>query len=69
MIERHVKRRACGEFVWPGIVKVKAVKKAATKARKGINPLTGQETTFAAKPARIVVRVKPLRGLKAMVES
>ena len=41
-------------------------KKPATKARKGINPFTGQETTFAAKPARTVVKIRPLKKLKDM---
>jgi len=43
------------------------VKKSATKARKGINPFTGEPTTFKAKPARKVVKIKPLKKLKAAV--
>jgi hypothetical protein len=41
--------------------------KPATKARKGINPFTGQEQMFQAKPARSVVKVRPLKNLKDMV--
>jgi nucleoid DNA-binding protein len=41
-------------------------KKPATKARKGINPFTGEATTFAAKPARTMVKVRPLKKLKDM---
>ena len=48
-------------------MKIKVVRKPATKARKGINPFTGEETTFKAKPARNVVKVLPLKGLKDMV--
>ena len=48
-------------------MKVTRVNKPATKARKGINPFTGEETTFKAKPARNVVKVRPLKGLKEMV--
>jgi hypothetical protein len=46
---------------------VAVVRKPATKARKGINPFTGQETLFKAKPARNVVKIRPLKNLKDMV--
>jgi nucleoid DNA-binding protein len=42
------------------------VKKPATKARKGINPFTGEETVFKAKPASTTVKVRPLKKLKEM---
>ncbi len=67
LIFRHVKRNGAGEFKVPGLMKIKVVKKPATKARKGINPFTGEETVFKAKPARKVVKVTPLKGLKDMV--
>ena len=51
VIERHVKRRAVGTFTLPGLLKIKVVRKPATKARKMISPFTGQEITVAAKPA------------------
>lgn len=60
-------RGAPGYFNMPGIMKVKVVKKPATRARKGINPFTGEETVFKAKPARKVVKITPLKGLKDMV--
>ena len=41
--------------------------KVATKAHKGKNPFTGEEMQFKAKPARNVVRIKPLKNLKSMV--
>ena len=66
IIERHVKKGACGEFVLPGLLKVNTVKKPAKKARKGINPFTGEETVFKAKPARNVIKVRPLKKLKEM---
>ncbi|WNO11686.1 HU family DNA-binding protein [Teredinibacter sp. KSP-S5-2] len=68
IIEGHIKKRACGEFVLPGLMKVVTVKKPARKARKGINPFTGEETTFAAKPASIQVKIRPLKKLKEMAE-
>src|SRR6188474_2571158 len=51
IIEGHVKKKGVGEFVFPGLFKITCVKKPATKARKGINPFTGLEVTFKAKPA------------------
>lgn len=67
IIERHVKKRAAGQFTLPGLMKVTVVRKPATKARKGINPFTGEETVFKAKPARNVIKVRPLKKLKDMV--
>jgi len=67
VIERHIKKKAVGEFVLPGLLKISTIHKKATKARKGINPFTGEETTFKAKPARTVVKVRPLKKLKEMV--
>ena len=48
-------------------MKIKVVRKAATKARRGINPFTKEEMMFKAKPARNVVKVLALKGLKEMV--
>lgn len=67
-IERHVKKRSVGEFTLPGLLKIRVVRKPATKARKGINPFTKEPTVFKAKPARNVVKIKPLKRLKDMVE-
>ncbi len=66
LIERHIKKRACGEFVLPGMLKITTVKKPKRPARKGINPFTGEETVFKAKPASIAVKVRPLKKLKEM---
>ncbi|MGD9660784.1 MAG: HU family DNA-binding protein [Porticoccaceae bacterium] len=66
IIERHIKKRAVGEFTLPGLFKIKTVKKPAKKARKGINPFTGQETTFAARPASTSVKILALKKLKDM---
>ena len=66
IMEGHLKKRGAGQFTLPGLVKIVTQKKPATKARKGINPFTGEETTFAAKPARTMVKVRPLKKLKDM---
>jgi nucleoid DNA-binding protein len=67
LIERHIKKRGAGQFTLPGLMKIEVKRKPATKARKGINPFTGEQTTFKAKPARNVVKVRPLKKLKDMV--
>jgi len=67
IISRHVKKGGAGLFVLPGLLKIQVIHKPATKARKGINPFTGEPTTFKAKPARNVVKVKALKKLKEMV--
>jgi len=61
--------RGNGLFTLPGLLKLKVVKKPATKAREGVNPFTGEKMTFKAKPASKKVRVLPLKSLKAMVNS
>ena len=64
LMERSLKKRAVGEFTLPGLMKITTVKKPAKKARKGINPFTGAETTFKAKPASVAVKVRPLKKMK-----
>jgi DNA-binding protein HU-beta len=59
--------RSNGLFTLPGLLKLKVVKKPATKAREGVNPFTGEKMVFKAKPASKKVRVMPLKSLKAMV--
>src|SRR2546421_9357264 len=60
--------RGNGLFTMPGLLKMKVVKKPATKAREGINPFTGQKMMFKAKPASKKVRVMPLKSLKRSEE-
>jgi hypothetical protein len=69
VIERHIKKRAVGQFTLPGLLKIKTVKKPAQKARKGVpNPFRpGELMDVAAKPATTVVKIRPLKKLKAMV--
>ena len=67
MIKKDLGRSGPGYFTVPGLMKIKVVRKPATKARKGMNPFTKEEMMFKAKPARNVVKVLALRGLKTMV--
>ena len=68
IINAHISKKGPGVFVFPGVAKFHVVSKLATKARKGKNPFTGEPMTFAAKPARNVVKVKALKKLKDLVK-
>ena len=59
--------KGCGTFNLPGMLKIYVHNKAATKARPGRNPATGEEIMIAAKPASRVVKVRALKKLKEMV--
>ena len=59
--------RGAGMFTLPGLLRMKVVKKPATKARQGINPFTKEKMMFKAKPASKKVRVLALKNLKSMV--
>jgi nucleoid DNA-binding protein len=67
LVERSIKPRAAGSFTIPGLMKVVSIRKPAKKARKGVNPFTGEEMTFKAKAAHNVVKVRALKKLKDMV--
>lgn len=70
LMERHLKKRGSGEFTIPEAgVKVRRIRKPATKARKMISPFSGEEITVKAKPARNQVKITPLKALKDSVNS
>jgi DNA-binding protein HU-beta len=56
-----------GVFLLPGFAKFVVIKKPATKARKGINPFTKEPTVFKAKPARKIIRARPVKAAKDAV--
>src|SRR5205809_2544605 len=56
-----------GAFFVPGFAKFVVIKKPATKERSGINPFTKEPTVFKAKPARKVVRARPVKAVKEAV--
>lgn len=66
IVNGHIKKGGAGTVTVPGMMKIKTVRKPATKARKGNNPFTGEPTIFKAKPARTVVKIAPLKSLKDM---
>ena len=53
-----------GTFLVPGLAKFVVIKKPATKARQGINPFTKEPTMFKAKPARKVIKARPVKAAK-----
>jgi len=67
-IKDAVGKKGTGTFTVPGLMKINVIQKPAVKARKGINPFTKQEQMFKAKPARKVIKVRPLKSLKDMAK-
>ena len=68
LIASNLGKKGPGIFVVPGMLKIMVVQKPATKAHLGINPFTKQEVMFKAKPARKVIKVRPLKALKDLVK-
>ena len=68
LIERHIGKRAVGTFTLPGLLRIARARKPARKARTMISPRTGEEIRVPAKPASTTVKVRPLAGLRRMVE-
>jgi nucleoid DNA-binding protein len=67
LLSADLSKKGPGVVQVPGLMKVMVKRMPATKAREGINPFTKEKTIFKAKPARNVVKVRPMRGLKQMV--
>ena len=67
LIKKELGKKGPGLFTVPGLLKLRLVKKPATKARKGVNPFTGEEMMFKAKPARKIVRARPVKAAKDAV--
>ena len=68
LIKTNLGKKGPGTFVVPGLMKITVITKPATKARMGINPFTKVEQMFKAKPARKVIKVRPLKALKDMAK-
>ena len=68
IIKNAVGKKGPGVFALPGLMKIVVVNKPATPKHKGINPFTKVEQMFAAKPARRVIKVRPLKALKDMAK-
>jgi nucleoid DNA-binding protein len=67
LVNTSLGKKGSGLFVIPGLLKLKVVRKPATKAKQGVNPFTKEPMTFKAKPARNVIKAIPLKALKDSV--
>ena len=68
LAHRHLKKKGSGEFTVPSLgIKLRRVIKPARKARKGVNPFTGEEIMIKAKPATTSVRAVALKAIKDAV--
>ncbi|MEN6451408.1 MAG: HU family DNA-binding protein [Thermoguttaceae bacterium] len=67
LIKRNLSEDGAGTFTIPDLMQIKVVRKPATPERDGVNPFTKEPMTFKAKPAKNVVKLVPLKGLKTMV--
>lgn len=63
-VHASLDKKGCGSFTLPGMLKLTKVAVPAKPKRKGINPFTGQETVFAAKPASTKLKARPMKRLK-----
>jgi DNA-binding protein HU-beta len=63
----HKELKKLGEFQLPGFAKFTVVKKPAVPERQGVNPFTKEPTTFKAKPARKVLKVRAVKAAKDAV--
>ena len=63
-VHGSISKKGAGSFTLPGLLKITSVSVPAKPKRKGINPFTKEEQWFAAKPATVKVKVRPLKKLK-----
>lgn len=68
LIKKELATKGPGEFVIPGLLKLKTVKKAATKDRPGVNPFTKKPITIKGKPASKKVKATALKSLKDLIQ-
>jgi nucleoid DNA-binding protein len=67
LIKRNLAEDGPGIFMIPNLLQIKVVRKSAVAEHKGVNPFTKEEMLVKAKPAKNVVKVVALKGLKGMV--
>ena len=67
LVKKELKKQN-GEFVIPDLIKLKTVRKPATKDRPGINPFTKQPIIIKGKPASKKIRATALKALKDLIQ-
>ncbi len=69
-MHRHLKKRSAGSFTLPGLAKFSVTSKKATRAHTKPNPFKpGEMMQVSAKPARRIVKIRALKGVKEMADS
>ena len=68
LIGRELSSNGSGEFMLPGLIKLKTVVKPATKDRQGVNPFTKQPMDIKGKPESRKVRVTVIKALKDAIQ-
>lgn len=63
VVAAHVNKKSKGQFVLPGLFKITVVRKPAQKGGKKVM-MMGKEVITKSKPARNVIRIRPLKKLK-----
>lgn len=69
VMARELREKGPGEFTLPGLLKMTTVTRPAVRSRTGVNPFTGEETVFKARPASRAVKIRPLKKLKDFANS
>jgi len=59
-----IHKKGAKEFTLPGLLKIVAQDVPAKKKRFGKDPFSGEDKWFAAKPASVRLKVRPLKKLK-----
>jgi nucleoid DNA-binding protein len=67
VVTHELGKKGPGEVMIPGLLKLNVLVKPAVPARDGINPFTKQPTVFKAKPARKVIKARPVKAFKDAV--
>ncbi len=67
VVKGEIDKKGPGEVTLPGLLKINVVVKPAVPAGERRNPFTGEMKMYPAKPARRVVKARPLKALKDAV--
>ena len=67
LIKKNLAEDGPGTFMIPDLLQIKVLRKPAVAEHQGVNPFTKEEMLVKAKPAKNVVKVVALKGLKGMV--
>ncbi len=69
ILQHELGSKGPGEFVIPGLLKLRTVVKPAVPEHEGINPFNKQKQIFKAKPESRRIRATPLKAIKDVINS